>query len=268
LQSAQPPEVDKHATWLACGGIAAGIVGIGAGADRSLRTTPVLTVAGAVAGGVYLVGTFSQASSIFGSNARTRRVDGRFALTFDDGPDSRYTRRISEQLAERGHRATFFVLARAVTRHPEIAAQLVADGHEVANHGGDHRLLALSPPRAVREQIAANEQAVQTATGMLPAPLFRAPHGARSPWLAATARRLGYRICGWDGRVFDTARPGVDEIVERATKLLMPGAVVLLHDGDGSGLGAPRDQTVDALPAILDAASARGLRSVPLSALL
>jgi peptidoglycan/xylan/chitin deacetylase (PgdA/CDA1 family) len=260
--------VDKHATWLACGGIAAGIVATGAGADRSLRTTPALTAAGAVAGGLYLMGTFSQASSLFGANARARRIAGQFALTFDDGPDPRYTRRISKELAEGGHRATFFVLGRAVAEHPGIAAQLLADGHEVANHGGDHRLLALSPPRVVREQIAANERAVEAATGRLPARLFRAPHGARSPWLATTLRRLDYRICGWDGRVFDTARPGVDVIVERATKLLEPGAVVLLHDGDGSGLGAPRDQTVGALAGILDAASARGLRSVPLSALL
>jgi peptidoglycan-N-acetylglucosamine deacetylase len=260
--------VDKHATWLACGGIAAGIAGIGAGADRAMRTTPALTIAGALAGGAYLVGTFGQASSIFGANARTRPVEGRFALTFDDGPDSRYTRTISRYLAERGHQATFFLLARAVARHPEIAAQLLDDGHEVANHGDDHRLLALSSPRVVREQIAANERAVRAATGRPPARLFRAPHGARSPWLAATIRHLGYRSCGWDGGVFDTARPGVDVIVERATKLLVPGAVVLLHDGDGSGLAAPRDQTVDAVPAILDAASARGLRSVPLSTLL
>jgi peptidoglycan-N-acetylglucosamine deacetylase len=268
LHSAQLPEVDKHATWLACGGIAAGIVGIGAGADRTLGTTPALTVAGALVGGVYLVGTFSHASSVFGPSARARQVEGCFALTFDDGPDSRHTRRISEQLADRGHRATFFVLAKAVARHPEIAAQLLADGHEVANHGDDHRLLALSSPRTVRDQIAANERALEAATGRLPARLFRPPHGARSPWLTSTVRRLGYRLCGWDGHVFDTARPGVDVIVERTTKLLAPGAVVLLHDGDGSGHGALRDQTVDALPAILDAASVQGLRSVPLSTLL
>ena len=60
----------------------------------------------------------------------------------------------------------------------------------------------------------------------------------------------------------------MDVIVERTTKLLAPGAVVLLHDGDGSGRGGPRDQTVDALAGILDAATERGLRSVPLSTLL
>jgi peptidoglycan/xylan/chitin deacetylase (PgdA/CDA1 family) len=260
--------VDKHGAWLACGGIAAGIAGIGLAADRRLHTAPALTLAGGLAGSAYLVGTFNQASPIFGGSARTRTSDGCFALTFDDGPDPRYTRRISEYLAERGHQATFFVLGRSVGAHPEIAAKLVADGHELANHGNDHRLLALSPPSAVRAQVTAAERAVQAATGSPPVRLFRAPHGARSPWLTATLRRLGYRLCGWDGRVFDTSRPGMDVIVERTTKLLAPGAVVLLHDGDGSGRGGPRDQTVDALAGILDAATERGLRSVPLSTLL
>jgi peptidoglycan/xylan/chitin deacetylase (PgdA/CDA1 family) len=260
--------VDKHGTWLACGGIGAGIAGIGLFADTRLGTTPVLSAAGTLAGGAYLVGTFSPASPIFGGTTRTPKSDGRFALTFDDGPDPRYTRRISKHLAERGHRATFFVLGRAVAAHPNIAEQLMADGHEVANHGDDHRLLALSPPSTVRAQVAATERAVQHATGSRPVRLFRAPHGVRSPWLAATLRRLGYRLCGWDGHVFDTSRPGVRVIVERVTKLLAPGAVVLLHDGDGSGRDAARDQTVDALAGILDAASERGLRSVPLSSLL
>ena len=260
--------MDKHATWLTCGGIGAGIAGIGLFSDRRLGTTPVLSAAGAFAGAAYLVGTFSAGSPIFGKSMRTRKSDGRFALTFDDGPDPRYTPRISEYLAEQGHRATFFVLGRSVATHPEIAAQLLADGHEVANHGDDHRLLALSPPSTVRAQITATERAVQHATGSLPARLFRAPHGVRSPWLAVTLRQLGYRLCGWDGHVFDTSRPGVRVIVERVTELLAPGAVVLLHDGDGSGLDAPRDQTVDALPGILDAAEKRGLRSVPLRSLL
>jgi peptidoglycan/xylan/chitin deacetylase (PgdA/CDA1 family) len=260
--------MERTATWLACGGVAAGIAGIGFAADRRLRTVPALTAAGALAGGAYLVGTFRQESSIFGCSARTRADEGRFALTFDDGPDPRYTPRISEYLASHGHRATFFVLGRSVARHPELAAQLLADGHEIANHGDDHRLLALSPPWAVRAQVAATERAVQEATGSLPVRLFRAPHGAQSPWLIATLRSLGYRLCGWDGHIFDTARPGVAVIAERATKLLAPGAVVLLHDGDGSGRDAPRDQTVDALPPILEAASEHGLRSAPLSTLL
>ena len=260
--------MDKHATWLACGGVAAAIAGAGAAADRRLGTSPALAAAGAVAGCAYLVGTFSQASPLFGRSARTRRAEGSFALTFDDGPDPRYTRRISEHLAAHGHRATFFVLGRAVQTHPEVAAQLLADGHEIASHGTDHRLLAFSTPRTVREQIAVTERALEQATGSPPVRLFRAPHGVRSPWLAGTVRALGYRLCGWHGHVFDTTQPGVGAIVERATKLLAPGAVVLLHDGDGSGRGGERHETVEALTPILEAAERRGLRSVPLSTLL
>jgi peptidoglycan/xylan/chitin deacetylase (PgdA/CDA1 family) len=68
--------------------------------------------------------------------------------------------------------------------------------------------------------------------------------------------------------VFDTAQPGVETITARVTSLLAPGAIVLLHDGDGSGRSASRQQTVDALPAILDAAEARGLCLIGASACL
>jgi peptidoglycan/xylan/chitin deacetylase (PgdA/CDA1 family) len=260
--------MDARATRLACGGVALGIAGGGRAADRRFGTSPVLTAAGALVAGAYLVGTFRQSSTLFGRASRPRPVVGQFALTFDDGPDPRFTSRVAGLLANRGHRATFFVLGRAVSEHPELAAQLITDEHEIANHGFDHSLLAFSTPRVVREQIATTQKAVQEATGRTPARLFRAPHGVRSPWLGATVESLGYRLCGWDGSVRDTDAPGTDVIAERVVQLLRPGTIVLLHDGDGSGRKASREQTVDALPAILDAAEERGLRSVPLSTLL
>ena len=116
--------------------------------------------------------------------------------------------------------------------------------------------------------MAVTETAILEATGHRPARLFRAPHGVRSPWLTATLRKHGYRLCGWQGSVFDTSSPGVDAIVRRVARNLEPGSVVLLHDGDGSGCAAPRDQTVEAIRGILAAAEERGLRSVPLSTLV
>jgi peptidoglycan-N-acetylglucosamine deacetylase len=252
----------KYTTWAACGGLAAGAVGIAAAHSRRAA------LATSVAAAAWLYGTFDPRSRLFGAPAEARAEPGAFALTFDDGPDPRHTGAIAELLAERGHRATFFVLGRAVRAHPDVAAATAAAGHELASHGDDHSLLALTPPWGVRAQLRAAEAAVRDATGSPPAPLFRAPHGIRSPWLGAVARSAGYRVCAWDGSVFDTALPGAGVIVERVRPLLGPGRVILLHDGDGSGGGASRAQTVDALPGILDAAEAQGLRSVPLSALL
>jgi peptidoglycan/xylan/chitin deacetylase (PgdA/CDA1 family) len=258
----------KVRTWIACGSVAAGAVAAGALVDAARgRRARASVVAGAL-GVLYLAGTLAPRSRLFGRPARPARSDRVFALTFDDGPDPRHTPAISRMLAERGHRATFFVLGRAVREHPDIAAAVVADGHELACHGDDHRLLAFASPRAVRAQLRTTEEAVRAATGVLPARLFRAPHGVRSPWLTSTLRRAGYRLCAWDGTIFDTAEPGVDAIVQRVSRVLGKGRIVLLHDGDATAGGASRRQTVAALPRILDEAERRGLCSVHLSTLV
>ena len=202
----------------------------------------------------YLAGTYLQNLPLFGAVARPSvgPDDGAFSLTFDDGPDPRHTPAISRLLAERGHHGTFFVLGRAARAHQDLIRQLAADGHEIACHGDDHRLLAFAGPGTVASQLSAWEEAVEAALGCPGARLLRTPHGVRSPWLGSVARRRGFAVCGWDGRVFDTAEPGAATIARRVIGLLRPGAVVLLHDGDGSGRFGSRAQTV--------AAAGRGAR--------
>src|ERR1035438_7110885 len=60
------------------------------------------------------------------------------ALTFDDGPDSETTPRLLDVLEHDGVRATFFVVGRAVRRHPEIVRRMLRDGDEVGNHTQTH----------------------------------------------------------------------------------------------------------------------------------
>lgn len=260
----------KHETVTGSALVCAGLIGAGLFVGRRRGHTPV--VAGGAAGlaAAYLAGTYFQNLPLFGPVARPgpAAADDAFSLTFDDGPDPRHTPAISALLATRGHRATFFVLGRAVREHPGIVRQLAADGHEIACHGDDHRLLAFARPRTIVAQITAWDEAVETALGRPGARLFRAPHGFRSPWLVAVAGRLGYTVCGWDGSIFDTAEPGAAMIARRVAALLGPGAIVLLHDGDGSGGHGSRAQTVAALGGVLDAAERRGLRSVTLGSLL
>src|SRR5712691_10392481 len=110
----------KYTTWVACATIAAALVAVGAILDRLLGTRFPLTLAGLALAALYLIATFGATTPFFGRVARVRAQPGCFALTFDDGPDQRHTLEISRILAQRGHRATFFVLAAHACTHPEI----------------------------------------------------------------------------------------------------------------------------------------------------
>ena len=262
--------MNKRETVAASTALCAGLICTGRLIDRCHRRKSIATGGALGVAAAYLAGTYLQNLPLFGAVARPVAAagDGDFALTFDDGPDPRHTLAISAILVERGHRGTFFVLGRAARRYPELIRQLAVDGHEIASHGDDHRLLAFASPRLIVAQLVAWEEAVEAALGRPGALLLRTPHGVRSPWLVSVARRRGYTVCGWDGSVFDTAEPGAATIASRIVALLRPGAVVLLHDGDGSGRDGSRAQTVAALGAVLDAADRRGLRSVTLGSLL
>jgi len=243
---------------------AASVVGIKVGGVRG----DLIVGAAIVVVIVLAIGAFTPNTPIFGRVIGRGKVSSnRAALTFDDGPSAEFTPDVLDVLRDRGVKATFFVLGRHVRAHPDIARRIVEDGHELASHGDDHSLLTFAGPEGIAHQFRALDEAVVSATGAAPAPLFRAPHGFRSPFLVPVARSLGYRVVGWTAGVWDTTKPGVDRIVARSVSRLHPGAILLLHDADGSGAGDDRSQTVQALPQIIDAGRNDDLEFVTISEL-
>jgi peptidoglycan/xylan/chitin deacetylase (PgdA/CDA1 family) len=216
-------------------------------------------LAAAATAGASALGALDPNSRLFGpvvSHGPTQ--SDRVYLTFDDGPNPGATARILDILGEHEARATFFLVGRHAEMFPELARRVARAGHDLGNHTYDHRKLHFLSRNAIRRELVDAHDAIAEATDVEPA-LFRAPHGYRNPYVALEARRLGYTTFGWKGSVFDTARPGPAEIRRRVSKLLKPGAIILLHDGDGYDPQGDRSQTAAALPAILHDIRERGL---------
>ena len=181
------------------------------------------------------------------------------ALTFDDGPCHPYTEQLLEILDRERVRATFFQIGNNVRREPNLAAEVAAARHVVANHTYDHPHLVWSRPGTVREQLQRAQEAIHDATGALPH-LFRVPHGWYGPQVISTAEELGFKCVGWSVMAWDWDRPPWQVIERRILHGLRPGGISLLHDGQDTEAfpKADRSHTVAAVPHIIRTLKAGG----------
>ena len=209
-------------------------------------------VAAGAALGAWAYGTYEPNSPLFGPAIGRGSRGGRIAyLTFDDGPNTGATEPILETLAAHQVPAAFFMVGEHVRRFPAVARRVADQGHAVGNHTLRHRKLHFSGPGRVREELEGAHEIIASVTGRAPR-VFRAPHGYRNPFVTVTTRRLGYTVFGWTFGVWDSdARVPADEIRRRVRRKLRPGAIVLLHDGDGYDPEGDRRRTAAALPGII-----------------
>src|SRR3954453_21953979 len=185
---------------------------------------------------------------------------GEVALTFDDGPDPRVTPRVPDLLADAGMKATFCAIGRRARAHPHLTAEIARRGHRVENHTNTHpHLFACYPAPLLRREVEGAQEAIAAATGRRPR-LFRAPAGLRNPLLEWGLHPAGLPLVTWTRRGFDAVDPSPAAIARRLLGGLAPGDVLLLHHGRAPGGGHP--VVLEALPRVLDALAARGLRSI------
>lgn len=181
------------------------------------------------------------------------------ALTFDDGPDPEHTPVLLDLLAKHGVRATFYLIGRAVADHPELAARITAEGHEVGNHTWSHRALVNQTIRSCQTELAKAHQAITDAAGVQPATM-RPPFGYVTPSLTRWMEyEFGYPTVQWSLDSRDWEEPEPNLIVERLQGATA-GDIVLNHD--------PEANTVAAMPDLLTLYMAKGLEFVTVSELL
>lgn len=184
---------------------------------------------------------------------RTTPLPGTVALTFDDGPSPKYTPQVLAILKKYHVKATFFVMGWAAKKYPKLIREMIADGHAVASHTNSHPNLTRISKRQLLYEVVMPRDAIKSVTGKAPVCL-RPPFGAGNKRVAAFIRAHGMIMVSMGFNSFDYKRPGVKKLVKWVVSNAKSGRVFLLHDGYKA-----RQQTVNALPAIIEGIKKKGL---------
>ncbi|MFE0960013.1 polysaccharide deacetylase family protein [Streptomyces fungicidicus] len=185
--------------------------------------------------------------------------DHRLVLTFDDGPDPEWTPKVLDVLKKHDAHAVFFVTGTMASRYPDLVKRMVDEGHEIGLHTFNHPDLALQSTKRIDWELSQNQLAITGAAGIRTS-LFRPPYSSFSAamdnesWpVTQYIGSRGYLTVVNNTDSEDWKRPGVAEIIRRATPHGGKGAIVLMHDSGGD-----RSQTVAALDTFLPDLKAKG----------
>jgi peptidoglycan/xylan/chitin deacetylase (PgdA/CDA1 family) len=193
-------------------------------------------------------------ATVFGEDPRE------VLLTFDDGPSVPYTGQILDILREQRIRAVFFLCGSNAERHPELVRRIRDEGHEIGNHPWSHQYLYLASGATMANEIDRTQDVLERIAGVRPV-WFRPPFGVRGLALRGVLEARGMKMMLWSDRGHDGELDAAG-IAETTLAQLVPGAIILLHDGFETKAPSlvDRSATVAALPAIIAGARKAGYR--------
>ncbi|MNH91177.1 Peptidoglycan-N-acetylglucosamine deacetylase [compost metagenome] len=187
------------------------------------------------------------------------------ALTFDDGPDAKYTPQVLDILAENKVKATFFVVGKQVSVHAEVLQQIHDAGHAIGNHSWGHPNMSKMSSAAFIEEVEKTNQVIKDVLGS-GTPLFRAPYGATSKELIQTLKTNGYNLINWNVDTRDWDGTSSDQIVLKVKQQTKAGGIILMHSFGGKN--GDLDNTIKALPQIIAYLKEHGYTLVTIPELL
>jgi peptidoglycan/xylan/chitin deacetylase (PgdA/CDA1 family) len=197
------------------------------------------------------------------------------ALTFDDGPYGTSTSQVLDILEKENVPATFFLIGKNVELHPEQVKRELADGDIIGNHSYGHsRNLPTMSTSTLLADISRAEKVIVRAT-CASTTQVRIPHLFRPPYSRTSARMIneinseGYVFAGWsiDPRDWDNTNSS-STIVSSVLKYTKDKSIVIFHDGHEIGTDYSRQNTIQALPTIIETLKKEGYTFVTIDKLL
>lgn len=205
---------------------------------------------------VFIVGVADRDALPAAGSAELEAQPKFVALTFDDGPVARTTRRLLDGLRERGASATFFLVGNQIGVNEDLVIRMKAEGHQVGNHTWDHTKLQGADSAVVLEQVSRTDQKIRELLG-------DGDYWVRPPYgLVNENQRALFKtpLVRWSVDPEDWKRQNVAGDVQAVLSKVQPGDIILMHDSY-----AP---SVDAALQIVDALQSKGYEFVTVKELL
>lgn len=187
-------------------------------------------------------------------------------LTFDDGPDPKYTESILEILKQYQVKASFFVIGNKAMHNQDIIKQIYRDGHEIGNHTFSHPKTIEMSDKQLKLELNSTQRIIQGITGRTTS-LYRSPYGdEEAKYMPSHFQKLqavtqmGYVTVNYDVDSKDWKLRDSEAIVKNVLKQVSSGDIILFHDGGGD-----RQATVNALPEIIEQLQNKGYTFVTVS---
>lgn len=189
--------------------------------------------------------------------------DKEVALTFDDGPDEKWTPQILDILKQKNVKATFFVIGKQAQKYPEMLRKIDAEGHVIGDHTFDHVDLTKLDTQRVDQEIEKCALEIHEIIGKTPK-LVRPPFGFHNEVVDNVVYSKGRIIVLWSLDTEDWTGLDAETIKARILPQMQNGFIILQHDGENPKMGG----SVQALPDIIDELKAQGYTFVTVPELL
>lgn len=184
------------------------------------------------------------------------RNDGKIAISFDAAWGGDQTEEILNILDAYGVKTTFFLVDIWSERFPELVKEIDARGHEIGNHSTSHPHMSQLNAQQIAHELKAMDDRLESLIGKRSA-LFRPPYGDYNNRVVQTARAQGYEVIQWSVDSLDWKNRGVEDLVQKATKNVRSGDIILFHNDS--------KYIVQALPRVLEILQGQGFEIVPVS---